>query len=383
MENANSAVCQGCGCSMDISGVSPFALCECENCGTRLIIPLIMGHLQLEKHVGEIRYLDIYEGYDTATNNDVIIYVLKKDIDDFERWLTVATDEAAALETLRHANICPLFEHGVLDGTFFCTTPIMDGGDLTQYDPRTHGLLEVDSVINLMQVIALAMGVAHHKEFTHHDICPQNIHIDGRGTIRVKNLFVSRFRYMVENELELESTVSPFYITPERAQKKPEDKKSDVFSFGVLFYYYLTGTYPFEGDNIVETIHTRVKKQRAESTEVYTATQRTLTAENVDFKPPQPPHVVRSDIPEDVSRLVFGMLTPYQVQRPKFSEIITEINLAKAAAEQRKLAVERRGIVRIPTSNDGLVTKTRAIPIMRNLGEDPKKSTSFKRKFFK
>ncbi len=368
---------------MDISGVSPFSLCECENCGTRVIIPLIIGHMQLEKHIGEIRYLDIFEGYDSATNNDVIIYQLKKNIPDFQKWLKTATEEATSLETLRHANICPVFEHGVLDGTFYCTAPVMDGGDLTQYDPREHGLREVDSVINGMQIIALALGVAHHKEFTHHGLCPQNIHIDGRGTVRVKNLFVSRYRYLVENELGLESTVSPFYITPERAQGKPEDKKSDVFSFGVLFYYYLTGVYPFEGSTLIETIYSRVKKQKTDNAEVFSASQRAVTPENVEYKPPRPPHIVRPDIPEDISKLICNTLTPYQVQRPKFAEIITEINLAKAAAEQRKLAVERRGIVRLPMENDGQVTKTRAIPIMRNLAEEKKKATTTKRKFFK
>jgi len=134
---------------------------------------------------------------------------------------------------------------------------------------------------------------------------------------------------------------------------------------------------------LVETIYSRVKRQKAAESEVYTASQRTVTPETVDYKPPKTPHAIRADIPEDISRLIANTLLPYQVQRPKFSEIITEINLAKAAAEQRKLVIERRSIVRLPVANDGQVTKTRAIPLMKNLAEEKKSTATTKRKFFR
>ena len=128
----------------------------------------------------------------------------------------------------------------------------------------------MDEVIDVLQDAALGLALAHHKEFAHHDLCLENIHIDARGGVRAKNFFISRFAYdCLQNKEGIVSSVSPYFISPEKVESHVEDKRGDVFSFGVVFYYMLTGKYPFSGKNEVETVYSRVKKRKTPQTQVF------------------------------------------------------------------------------------------------------------------
>ena len=161
-------------------------------------------------------------------------------------------EQAEALTTLSHINICPLFSHGMIDDYYYTAYPRMDGYRLSGYEPSSHGLMDINRMIELLQSAALGMAVAHFHEFTHHNINPENIHIDARGMVRVNDFFLSRFSYAYDQRrIKLENkifiSVSPLYVSPEKAESGVEDHRGDVFSFGVMMYFFLTGKYPFIG----------------------------------------------------------------------------------------------------------------------------------------
>ncbi|MFA6294474.1 MAG: protein kinase, partial [Victivallales bacterium] len=292
-------VCRGCGSIIDAVGIEPFTLCSCSGCGTELTIPFEMGHLTLEKPLYEKSLFAAYEGFDRALNTSSTIFVLHKDNPEFSKFHKIVKDEAAALTMLKHPNICPVLNYGEIDGNFFVTEPKMDGYGLSEYSPETQGLLDVEKVIDVLLAAALGLAVAHHKEFVHHDLCPENIHVDARGNVRTKNFFISRFTYQYLQDTDvIASSVSPYFISPEKVESHVEDKRGDVFSFGVIFYYMLTGKYPFSGKNEVETLYSRVKKRKPLQPQMFTAEKPLVLApETVDYQPPSPPSYFRSDIP--------------------------------------------------------------------------------------
>ena len=368
-------VCRGCGSIIDTMGIEPFTLCDCSNCGTELIIPLEIDYLTLEKPLYRKSLFNVYEGFDKSHDMSSIIFILHKDNPEFKQFCKIAKEEATSLSTLKHPNVCPIMNFGEIDGNFFVTEPRMDGYPLSDYSPKTQGLLDFEKVIDVLHAVVLGLAVAHHKEFIHHDLCPENIHIDARGNVRTKNFFISRFTYeYLQNKEDIASSVSPYFISPEKAESRVEDKRGDVFSFGVLFSYMLTGEYPFSGKTDMETVYSRIKKKKPPQSQVFSSEKPlVMTAGNVDYIAPEAPANFRKDVPGEINNAVLDMLSYHPVQRPKFTEILNKINLYKAGEDREKVVHSaQKEMVR-----ETITTKTRAIPIMKNLsGIDPKKGKS-------
>ncbi len=375
------AVCKGCGGVMDTTGIEPFTVCECSDCGTEVIIPFELDYLLLEQLEERQSVIDIYTGFDKAANSGVYIMLVDNHDPEHEKHEEIAKEEAVALATLKHPNICPLLNYDTIRGNFCVTHPLLDGYSLESYSPSEQGVLDVDSVVEVLQAAALGLAIAHHKEFVHHNLCPANIHIDGRGNVRVKNFYVSRITYMVDQlglkddaGIKFDSSISPYFISPEKAESGIEDKRGDVFSFGCVMYYMLTGQYPFSGSNEIETVYARVKRKKKDEAEVYsTSSARLLTPDMVEYVPPEPPIQLRPDIPEDISDLIMDMLSYLPVKRPKFSEVLSIFNLYRAKKEKEVSVVSAQKTM--------VTTKTRAIPKMTPLDgkgkERPKKKWSF------
>jgi serine/threonine protein kinase len=371
----SETVCGGCGGVIDISGIEPFTLCECSDCGAELIIPLVLDFLNLERHLGRFSVFEVYEGIDLSLNSNSLIFILDQDVDKYDELLKIAKEEVSAVATIKHANVCPVANYGMVQDYFFIAEPIMDGFSLSAYAPDTQGLLDIDKVVDVLQAAALGLAVAHHKEFTHHNICADNIHIDARGNVRVKNYFYSRFLYQYEHLCERPSSVSPFYISPEKAESGLEDKRGDIFNFGVLFYFMLTGKYPFQGRNTMETVYSRVYKKKKTEAEIFNATEnRVLTPETVEYIPPVAPHKIREELDIQLSNLIMRMLEYHPFKRPKMPEILDAINLYKAKEDQE------HGV--LAAQKTMVTTKTRAIPKMGNLSKVKLKEKNRRKKSF-
>lgn len=366
---------------MDTTGIDPFTVCECSDCGTEVTIPFDLDYLQLENLIDRQSIIDIYTGFDQSSNAAATIMLLDNDAPQADALLNIAEEEALGLSTLKHPNICPVLNYDTIKGNFCVTTPLMDGYSLDDYSPEDQGLLDISSVLEVIQAAALALAVSHHKEFVHHNVCPKNIHIDARGNVRVKNFYVSRFVYRADQMLSKEDaaiksdpSVSPYFISPEKAESGIEDKRGDVFSFGVVMYYMLTGQYPFSGQSEIETVYARVQKKKKNDTEIFSSeASRLITPDTVAYVPPKPPIELRPETPEDISQLIMDMLSYLPVKRPKFSEILSIFNLMRAEKEKQESVVSAQKVM--------VTTKTRAIPKMTPLNGKEKKKKKKKWSF--
>jgi len=353
---------------MDTTGIAPFTVCECSACQTEVIIPFKLDYLLLEKYVDRISVLDIYEGFDTSTSHLSRIAVLDNGIHQAKEFLDIAKEEGEKLISLKHPNICPLMAQDVILGNFCAVYPLLDGYLLSDYDPETQGFLDVEKVIDVLHAAALGLAVAHHKEITHHNVCPKNISIDARGNVRMLDFFQSRFVYQADqmtgkdhDVIKCDSSVDPYFISPEKAESGIEDKRGDVFSFGVTMYFMLTGQYPFVGSNLLETVYSRVRKKKRKD-EIFNAQETSIiTPDTVAYTPPKNPKTLREEISKAIADLTMDCLSYLPVKRPTFSEIITIFNLYKAEMEKQETVVAAQ--------IEMVTTKTRAIPKMGKLGK--------------
>jgi serine/threonine protein kinase len=227
------------------------------------------------------------------------------------------------------------------------TEPKIDGYAMDSYDPATQSPLEIPNVIEIFRLVGKALAFAHHRNLIHHDICPENIHIDARGTIRLKNYFISRFVYETESQLGETSSVSPMFISPEKVKGQPEDLSSDIFSFGATFYFLMTGQYPFYGENKDEILHSRVMntvvRKKSESAETFREDVFNTEAPTVDTGKPSvayraPTHLsqLRPEIPAEISDLVMSAMKPNPATRPRISAVMGALEEFNAMLDRKQ-----------------------------------------------
>ena len=373
-------ICHSCNGVLDTTDIEPFTVCDCLVCGAEVSIPLEMEYLRLERFVGKKGIFKIYEGFDRIQNLNSIICILEKGHPEYKKFLNICKKDAMHLSILKHPNISPILNFGEIGGNFFVTEPKMDGYPISHYSPATEKLSDVKNTINILLAVASGIALAHHKEFVHHNLCADNIHIDARGIARTKNFFISRFEYSYhEGKKNAPITVSPYYISSEKVENHTEDKSGDVFSFGVLSYYMLTGKYPFSGKKEVDIVYSRInKKKNSDKSQAFSMEKPSvITAGAVDYVPPVAPVDICKNVPKTISSLVMDMLSYYPQKRPKFTEIINTINLHMAGEEKEKdIARAQQKMVR---NKQDFSTSTMAIPLMKNHAGEFNKN---KKKFF-
>ncbi len=196
--------------------------------GTRL------GSYEILEPLGAGGMGEVYRARDTRLNRDVAIKRLKVEHEGrFAR-------EARAIAALNHPNICTL--HDV--GPDYLVMEYIDGAP-----PR--GPLPPPDVIGLGTQIARALEAAHAKGILHRDLKPSNILVSG-GRVKLLDFGVARLTGRPSDETQTAdgTTVgTASYMSPEQAQGRDVDLRSDIFSLGAVLYELLSGTRAFPGDS--------------------------------------------------------------------------------------------------------------------------------------
>ena len=363
--------CPKCGAEGmgDLSKLLPYS---CSSCGHFWMEPFEAGGMRFERVLAWSPIFIVFKTFSHKHNLFLRTIVLREDAPDLEWSRATVKEQTSKLNELRHHNICPIFEYGDINGQFTFSTPLLDGYPLSSYDINKHGLLSVNKVVDVIQAAALGLAVAHHNEIAHHDVCLENIHVDARGTTRVNEFPVSRFVYFYDQK-RMEKvgrvfvSVSPYFVSPEKAESGMEDQRGDVFSLGVVFYYMLTGVYPFDCETETRTIRARIKGGKQKKTvvtgEVFSAEQPVIPGnveEHRDYLPPVPPKKRRSAIPKSLSDIILAMLSYYPNNRPTVTELINCVNMLRAKTEVLKIKKVQEMIV---------ATETKDIPKMKPISK--------------
>jgi TolB-like protein len=163
--------------------------------------------------------------------------------------------EARAIAALNHPNICVLYDVG----PDYLVMEYIDGLPL-------RGPLPVDQALRLGIQIAGALEAAHSKGIMHRDLKPANVLIAGSSA---KLLDFGLSKLMANSATDVTETVegavlgTAAYMSPEQAQGKPLDERSDVFSFGAVLYEMLSGARAFGGGSMLDTLNAVVRDEPA------------------------------------------------------------------------------------------------------------------------
>ncbi len=166
--------------------------------------------------------------------------------------------EAKAAATLRHPNLCRIYDVGEFEGIHFLTMEFIEGDRLADFVAQC-GPLDPRTAAELVRLVALGMAEAHAKGVTHRDLKPSNIMIDENGRPVVVDFGLARRDVADDRRLTPTDTFlgTRAYASPEQWRCDPRDvgPASDIYSLGVVLFELLTGHVPFPGPTPENQMH--------------------------------------------------------------------------------------------------------------------------------
>ena len=189
----------------------------------------------------------VYRVEDTNIGQDIALKLIKSDIASDKKTIERFRNELKTTRMISHRNVCRMFDLAETDGTYYITMEYVAGEDLKSFIRRS-GKLDIPKAISVAKEICEGLAEAHRLGVVHRDLKSNNIMIDKEGNARIMDFGIARS--LRTKGLTGEGIIigTPEYMSPEQAEAKVIDHRSDIYSLGVILYEMVTGELPFEGD---------------------------------------------------------------------------------------------------------------------------------------
>jgi eukaryotic-like serine/threonine-protein kinase len=237
-----------------------------------------LSHYRITAALGAGGMGEVYRATDANLHRDVAIKVLPPEVAQDPERLGRFKREAHLLAALNHPNIAAIYGLEEADGKPFLALELVEGEDLKERLAR--GAIPVDEALEIAKQVAEALEEAHGKGIVHRDLKPANVKLTPDGKVKVLDFGLAKAWAGDASGVNSGSSAlsqSPTlahtgtiagvilgtaaYMSPEQARGKPVDKRSDVWSFGVLLWEMLTGRSLFAGDTVTDVIAAVVTRE--------------------------------------------------------------------------------------------------------------------------
>jgi serine/threonine-protein kinase len=242
-----------------------------------------ISHYRIVEKLGEGGMGVVYKAQDTKLLRSVALKFLApemtRDQDAKKRFI----QEAQAASALDHPNIAVV--HAIdetNDGRSFICMAYYEGQTLK--DKITSGPLSIREAVHIAVQIANGLQRAHESGIVHRDIKPGNIMITPRGEVKIVDFGLAKLAAQTRPTRTGPTAGTAAYMSPEQVLGSEADNRSDLFSLGVLLYEAATGKRPFVGEHEPALFY---------------------SIANAD---PAPPSTVRSDMPQELERIILRLL---------------------------------------------------------------------------
>jgi len=219
----------------------------------------------------------VYLVHDHELKRDVALKFLREDIADSPIALERFRREVALASLVTHRNVLRVFDIGEAQGLRFVTMQHVEGEDLATR-LRREGRLPVDELLACFRQICEGLAAAHAEGVVHRDLKPQNVLLDRSGTTRLADFGLAMSFGQASLTHRGEVLGTPLYISPEQVQGAKADRRSDIYSLGIILYEMATGEPPFSEGSATEIVVQRLQR-----------TPRPVA----EIRPEVPPHIQR------------------------------------------------------------------------------------------
>jgi len=261
---------------------------------------------------------DVARAWDPALKRWVALKFLRSNDPELEERMI---REARAQARIEHPNVCPVYEVGRHQGRVFIAMQFIDGKPLDQVMPH----LGTEQAVTLVRTVAEAIHAAHGAGLIHRDIKPANILVeetpDGLKPW-VVDFGIAKERDLPGLSMTGQIVGTPGYLSPEQARGEITtiDRRSDVFSLGVVLYELLSGRNPFGGSNVARNLVNLLEKEPLALRKAAPHVPRDLETIVMKCLEPDRDHRYRSAraLAEDLGRFLAG--EPVEAQRQNVFE---------------------------------------------------------------
>ncbi len=227
-----------------------------------------LGGYEVRERIGSGGMGDVYRATDAKLHRDIALKVLPPEASDADRRDRFAR-EARAIAALNHPGIVTIHSVEEDDGVHFLTMELVEGRTLAE--AISPGGLPLPRLLDIAIPLADAIGAAHTRGIVHRDIKPANVMVTREGRIKVLDFGLAKLRTpdghsvapttIEHGQPTREGSIvgTCAYMSPEQAEGREVDHRSDVFSLGVLIYELATGVRPFKGDSTIAVLSSIVK----------------------------------------------------------------------------------------------------------------------------
>ena len=231
-----------------------------------------IGPYQMVSRLGSGGMGDVYLAHDSRLNRKVALKLLPDYFTRDEERLKRFNQEARAVSALNHPNIITIFEIGKAGSIHFIATEYITGQTLRK---RMSGkAINLSEALEIAIQIAGALASAHTAGIVHRDIKPENIMLRDDGYVKVLDFGLAKLAEGQLSETKAPTNVNvntnpgvvmgtASYMSPEQARGHEVDKRSDIFSLGVVVYEMVAGRPPFEAETTSDVIAAILKHEPA------------------------------------------------------------------------------------------------------------------------
>lgn len=210
----------------------------------------ISGRYKILKMIGGGGMANVYLAHDMILDRDVAIKILRMDFSDNENFIRRFNREAQSATSLAHSNIVSIFDVGEEGDIYYIVMEHVEGLTLKKYIQQ-NSPLSVHKVIEIMKQLTAAIAHAHQNNIVHRDIKPQNILIDEHNTVKITDFGIATALSATTITQTNSVLGTVHYLSPEQARGGSANKKSDIYSLGIVMFELLTGRLPFSGESAV------------------------------------------------------------------------------------------------------------------------------------
>ncbi|HLJ75719.1 MAG TPA: serine/threonine-protein kinase, partial [Thermoanaerobaculia bacterium] len=202
---------------------------------------------------------EVWRARDSRLHRDVAIKVLPDAMTRMPGMLERFEREARAVAALSHPNILAIHDFGTDNGTTYAVMELLEGATLRER--LNESIPPLSRSLEWAHQIALGLAAAHERGIIHRDLKPANIFVTRDGLMKILDFGLARREGLLAADAETLVRTNPGvivgtlgYLSPEQARSEAADHRSDIFSFGAVFYEMLAGHPAFARDSTADTL---------------------------------------------------------------------------------------------------------------------------------
>jgi serine/threonine protein kinase len=270
-----------------------------------------VGKYEVERVLGSGASGTVYLGVDpdgVRRALKVLPSGLRSDSSIFARFRT----EIEVLRNLDHPNIVKIYEVGEESGQQFYAMEYLSGGSLAEIIEK-RGAVGLGGALDVATAICSALEHAHAAGIIHRDLKPANVLLDERGQAKVVDFGIAKLTETEGVTVTRQVLGTVEYMSPEQAAGLEIDRRTDIYSLGIVLYEMLTGRVPFRSRSVAAVLKSH------------------------QYSIPESPQEWNESIPDWLNRLVLEMIAKDPARRPRSAAAVAErIGEGRASLKERR-----------------------------------------------